>query len=142
LILPHARIIHVQRDPRDTCFSCFSQLFARGLEWSYDLGELGRYYRAYEALMEHWRRVLPEGVMLEVQYEEIVAELEPQARRILGFCGLSWDERCLNFHETRRPIWTASAAQVREPIYRTSVGRWQPYEKLLQPLLDELSRTP
>jgi tetratricopeptide (TPR) repeat protein len=141
LIVPNARIIHVRRDPRDTCFSCFAQLFAKGLEWSYDLGEVGRYYQAYEALMEHWRRALPAGVMLEVQYEEFVTDFEPQARRLIDFCGLEWDDRCFAFHKTQRPIWTASATQVREPIYRSSIGRWKPYERMLQPLFDELSRS-
>jgi tetratricopeptide (TPR) repeat protein len=138
LAMPRARIIHVRRNPIDTCLSCFSKLFVGDVPFCYDLRELGRYYRAYEDLMEHWRRVLPEGVMLDVQYEELVADFEPQARRLLAYCGLDWDERCLAFHETQRPIRTASATQVRQPIYRTSVGRWRPYREMLQPLLQEL----
>jgi hypothetical protein len=138
LALPNARIIHMRRDPIDTCLSCFSHQFGNGLEWSYELGELGRYYRQYEALMAHWRRVLPQGAMLEVQYEELVADFEPQARRILEYCGLDWDERCLAFHKTQRPVRTASAAQVRQPIYGTSVSRWRPYRQMLQPLLEQL----
>jgi Sulfotransferase family len=138
LMLPQSRIIHVRRDPLDTCLSCFSKLFAGEQPYAYDLAELGRYYRAYEALMEHWRRVLPEGVMLDVQYEELVADFEPQARRLLGYCGLEWDDRCLAFHETQRSVRTASATQVRQPIYGTSVGRWRPYREMLQPLLREL----
>ena len=138
LALPHARIVHTRRDPIDTCLSCFSQEFASGLQWSYDLGELGRFYRQYEALMEHWRRVLPAGVMLEVQYEELVADFEQQARRIVAYCGLEWDERCLAFHETQRPVRTASATQVRQPIYRSAIGRWRAYEPWLGPLLDAL----
>jgi hypothetical protein len=137
-MLPQSRIIHVRRDPLDTCLSCFSKLFAGEQPYAYDLAELGRYYRAYEALMEHWRRVLPEGVMLEVQYEELVADFEPQARRLLAYCGLEWDDRCLAFHETQRSVRTASATQVRQPIYGTSVGRWRPYREMLQPLLQEL----
>ena len=138
LALPNARIIHMRRDPVDTCLSCFSLLFVGDLPYCYDLGELGRYYRAYETLMEHWRRVLPVGVMLEVEYEEVVADTERQARQIVAHCGLEWDDACLAFHKTQRPIRTASATQVRQPIYRTSVGRWKPYQHLLQPLIKEL----
>ncbi len=137
--LPHARMIHVQRDPIDTCLSCFTHLFTEGLTWSYDLADLGREYRAYEGLMQHWRSVLPEGAMLEVRYEDFVADFEPQARRLLAYCGLDWDERCLAFHATERPVRTASATQVRQQLYRTSVGRWRRYEPWLGPLLDALS---
>ncbi len=139
LTLPNARIIHASRNAADTCFSCFSKLFASELLYTYDLGELGRYYRSYAELMEHWRRVLPRDAILEVQYEELVADFESQARRIVAYCGLPWYDRCLAFHETKRPVRTASAVQVRQPIYRTSVERWRPYAKMLQPLLDELS---
>ena len=138
LALPNARIIHLRRDPIDTCLSCFSLLFTGDHPYSYDLGELGRYYRAYETLMEHWRRVLPAGVMLDVRYEEVVADIEGQARQIVAHCGLEWDDTCLAFYETQRPIRTASVTQVRQPIYRTSVGRWKPYQHLLQPLIKEL----
>jgi tetratricopeptide (TPR) repeat protein len=137
LALPNARIIHVCRDPRDTAFSCFSILFARGHEFSYDLSELGRYFRAYQGLVDHWRDVMPE-TMLEVHYEEVVADLEPQARRIIAHCGLEWDDACLAFHRNARPVRTASATQVRQPVYRSSIGRWRPYEDALQPLLQPL----
>jgi tetratricopeptide (TPR) repeat protein len=140
LALPKARIIHARRDPVDTCLSCFSLLFASEHPYAYDLGELGRYYRSYQALMAHWRRVLPDGVMLEVRYEDVVDDLEGQGRRILAHCGLEWEDACLAFHETRRPVQTASAMQVRQPIYRTSVGRWHAYKDLLTPLLRELGR--
>ena len=138
LALPDARIIWARRDPIDTCVSCFSILFRGAQPHTYDLGELGRYYRAYEALMEHWRSVLPEGVLLEVQYEEVVDDLESQARRMVKHCGLEWGEACLAFHQTQRPVRTASVAQVRQPIYRSSIGRWRAYEHLLQPLLQAL----
>ncbi len=138
LALPNARIIWTRRDPRDTALSCFSILFAKGLEYTYDLAELGRYYRGYHSLMRHWRAVLPKGAILEVHYEEVVESLEEQARRIVAHCGLEWDERCLSFHKTARSVRTASATQVRQPIYRSSVGRWRPYEHLLQPLLQAL----
>jgi tetratricopeptide (TPR) repeat protein len=138
LALPNARIIHLRRDPVDTCLSCFSMLFAGDVPYCYNLGELGRYYRAYQMLMEHWRRVLPAGVMLEVRYEEVVADVEGQARQIIAYCGLEWDDACLDFYKTQRPIRTASATQVRQPLYRTSIGRWKPYQHLLQPLIKEL----
>jgi tetratricopeptide (TPR) repeat protein len=137
LILPNARIIHTMRDPADTCVSCFSRLFT-DLPFTYDLAELGRYYRGYHELMAHWRSVLPAGAMLDVTYEEVIDNLEEQARRLIDYCGLSWDDRCLSFHETRRPIATASNVQVRRPIYRTSLERWRRYEAYLQPLLAEL----
>ena len=138
LALPNALIFHTCRDPVDTCLSCFSALFGADQPFAYDLGELGRYYRAYSSLMEHWRAVLPEGVMLDVQYEELVGDLEPQARRIVAHCGLEWDDACLAFHKTQRLVKTASVAQVRQPIYRSSVGRWRPDGAVLRPLLDGL----
>lgn len=137
-MLPNAKIIHVKRDPVDNCVSCFTQLFRMRHDYSYDLAELGRYYADYARLMEHWRAVLPEGAFLEVQYEDIVADQEAQARRIVGYCGLEWDDACLDFHKHKRAVRTASATQVRQPIYRTSVQRWKPYEKFLDPLLEAL----
>jgi tetratricopeptide (TPR) repeat protein len=140
LALPNARLIHVRRDPVDTCLSCFSLLFAYNhVPFAYDLGELGRFYHAYAALMEHWRSVLPPGVMLEVQYEDLVADLEGQARAIVDHCGLAWEEACLAFYESRRPVRTSSLLQVRKPLYRTAVGRWRPYESFLQPLMEALN---
>jgi hypothetical protein len=137
LALPNARIIHVCRDARDTAFSCFSILFARGHEFTYDLADVGRYCGAYRRLMNHWRNVMP-GVMLEVHYEEVVADLESQARRIIAHCGLEWDERCLEFYRTERSVRTASANQVRQPIYRSSIGRWRLHKDALLPLLKAL----
>jgi Tfp pilus assembly protein PilF len=139
LALPNARIIHACRDPVDTCLSCFSILFeGAGNPFTYDLGELGRFYRAYDSLMAYWRAVLPPGLMLEVRYEEVVGELEKQARSIIAHCGLEWDDACLAFHATRRPVRTSSVAQVRKPIYHSSVGRWRPYRDQLRPLFEEL----
>lgn len=139
LALPNARIIHAVRDPVDTCLSCFSVLFTGTSQpYSYELGELGRYYHAYRQLMDHWRTILPETVMLDVNYEDIVVDFEGQVRRILGHCGLPWDNACLAFHKTQRSVRTASASQVRRPVYRSSVGRWRRYEQLLHPLLDSL----
>lgn len=138
LMLPNARIIHVRRDPIDTCLSCFSTMFATGQPHTWELAELGRYYRAYAALMQHWRDVLPPDAMLEVDYEDVVADLEREARRLVAYCGLAWDTACLRFHATERPIRTASATQVRHPVYRTSVGRARAYGDLLRPLIDAL----
>jgi tetratricopeptide (TPR) repeat protein len=138
LALPNARIISTRRDPIDNCLSCFSLLFQEGQPHLYDLAELGRYYRGYEALVAHWHKVLPAGVMLDVQYEDVVADLETQARRIVAHAGLPWNDACLKFHEVRRPVQTASASQVRKPIFTSSVGRWRPYGELLRPLLDAL----
>jgi tetratricopeptide (TPR) repeat protein len=138
LMLPNARVLHARRNPIDNCVSCFSIGFADQVKFAYDLGELGRYYRSYERLMQHWRNVLPPEAMLDVQYEEVVADIETQARRIVAYCGLEWDDACLAFHETKRPVKTASVAQVRQPIYKTSVERWRPYEKELAPLLEAL----
>jgi tetratricopeptide (TPR) repeat protein len=139
LILPNAVIIHTVRDPIDTCLSCFSTLFRLNEQLhTYGLGEIGRYYVRYQQLMMHWRRVLPQGRILDVRYEEMVGDPEGQARRILEHCGLPWDDRCLAFHQTDRPVRTASAAQVRQPIYKNAVGRWRAYEEWLGPLLAEL----
>jgi tetratricopeptide (TPR) repeat protein len=142
LILPKARIIHLRRDPLDTCLSCFSQHFANEINYAYDLKELGRYHKMYLDLMEHWRRVLPAGAMLEVQYESVVEDIETQARRILDYCGLPWDPRCIAFHETYRPVRTASVDQVRRPIYRSSLQRWKHYESQLGPLIEALASDP
>ena len=139
LILPNARIIHVRRDPVDTCLSCFSKLFTGEQGFSYELAELGRYHRAYQRLMAHWRRLVPAEIMLEVQYEDLVGDFAPQAQRIVAHCGLDWDPACLEFYKTARPVHTASMTQVRQPIYRSSVGRWRPDETQLRPLLDALA---
>jgi tetratricopeptide (TPR) repeat protein len=138
VLLPNAKIIHVQRDPVDTCLSCFTRLFATGQEWSYDLVELGRHYVNYTKIMNHWREVLPSDAFLEVRYEDVVGNLESEARRIVAYCGLEWDEACLAFHQNKRSVRTASVRQVRQPIYRTSIARWRKYEAQLQPLLQVL----
>jgi tetratricopeptide (TPR) repeat protein len=142
LALPDARIIHVRRHPIDTCLSCFSSLFTAGHLYTYDLAELGRYYRAYQEMMEHWQKTLPTGLILDVGYEDVVADLDAQARRMLAHCGLAWDDACLAFYQTKRAVSTASAAQVRRPVYATSVGRWRAYQSSLQPLLQALNIDP
>lgn len=137
LMLPRARILHIRRDPLDSLFSAYSQPFARNAQpQSYDLGELGRHYRLYAAMMAHWRRVLGEGEMMEVRYEALVEDLEGTVRQVLNFCGLPWDERCLAFHQTDRVVRTASLAQVRRKLYSSSIGRWRPFERHLGPLIE------
>lgn len=136
-ILPNAKIIHSRRHPVETCLSCYRILFAEGHQWTYDLGQLGRYYKNYWGLMKHWREQYP-GVMYEVRYEDNVADVEGQAKRLIEYLGLEWDENCLNFYNTDRPVKTASATQVRRPIYTTSTNRWRKYEKYLGPLMDEI----
>ena len=139
LALPNARIIHVQRDIIDVALSCFTTSFtAEGMAWTGDLSELGRYARGYLRLMNHWRTTLGPSEMLEVRYEDLVGDLEGEARRILTYCGLAWDERCLNFHDTKRPVRTASVVQVRRPVYRTSIGGWRDFSSQLQPFIDAL----
>ena len=138
LILPHAKIIHTVRDPVDTCVSCYSKLFTSGQHFSYELGELGRYYRCYSELMTHWRSVLPPDAMLDVSYEDVVDDIEGQARRLIDYCGLPWDDSCIDFYKTARPVKTASAVQVRRPVFRSSLQRWRKYEAGIGPLLDAL----
>jgi tetratricopeptide (TPR) repeat protein len=140
LMLPNARIIHTMRSPLDTCVSCYSKLFNKHLYYTYDLAELGRYYRRYAALMAHWRSVLPPGAMLDVCYEDVVEDLEGQARRLIDYCGLPWDGRCMSFHKSSRPVNTASAVQVRQPLFRGSLQRWRRYEASLGPLIDALAQ--
>ena len=138
-LFPNAKIIHTMRNPVDTCLSAYSKLFKDDMPHSYDLAELGRYYKKYEELMEHWRHVLPQGVMLDVQYEDVIADAETNARKIIEFVGLPWNDACLNFHTSDRPVKTASVSQVRKPIYGSSVNRWERYGDGLKPLVDALN---
>ena len=132
-ILPQAILIDARRHPMDCCFSTFKQHFAMGQTFSYDLEDLGRYYRCYLALMDHWDEVLP-GKVLHVQYEELVRNPEAGIRRLLEHCGLAFEPGCLAFHETRRSVRTASAEQVRQPLYSSAVGHWRHFEPQLEPL--------
>lgn len=138
MILPNAKIIHCRRNAADTCLSIYQHSFTAAHDYAYDLKELGHYYRGYRRLMDHWRAVLPEGTFLDVCYEDTVADQEGQTRRILDYCGLEWEDACLDFHKTERIVATASLEQVRKPMYRSSVARWKRYEKQLAPLLDAL----
>ena len=133
LILPNATIIDVRRHPMDACFSTYKQYFAEGQSFSYDLDDLGRYYRCYLALMDHWAEVLP-GKVMHLQYEALVREPESNIRRLLTHCGLPFEAACLRFHETKRPVRTASAEQVRQPMYSTGVGYWRNFAEDLEPL--------
>jgi hypothetical protein len=138
LLFPHARVIHCQRDPLDTCLSCYFLDFTGWLPFTYDLTKLGQYYQQYLRLMAHWRTALPTPV-LEVRYEDLVADKEAVSRRMIAFCGLDWDDACLAFHETDRPILTASHWQARQSIYKSSVGRWRRYEQHLGSLKQALA---
>jgi tetratricopeptide (TPR) repeat protein len=138
LMLPNARIIDARRHPLDACFSCWRQLFAKGQNFTYDLTEIGEYYVQYQRMMDHWARVLPARI-LTVQYEDVVADVGAEARRMLEFCGRPWDEGCLRFHESGRPVRTPSAEQVRQPIYDRSIGHWKRYEDRLGELLDVIA---
>lgn len=137
LILPHAKIIDARREPMACCFSGFKQLFAEGQEFTYGLEEIGRYYRGYVALMRHWDAVLP-GKVLRVQHEDVLDDLEGAVRRMLDFCGLSFEEACLDFHKTARSVRTASSEQVRRPINRAGVDQWRRFEPYLDPLKEAL----
>jgi tetratricopeptide (TPR) repeat protein len=132
-ILPNAAIIDVRRHPMDACFSAYKQHFAEGQSFSYDLTDLGRYYRCYLALMDHWDSVLP-GKVLHVQYEELVRHPEAIIRGLLAHCGLPFEAACLSFHETRRPVRTASSEQVRQPLYASGIGYWRHFAAKLEPL--------
>ena len=138
LMLPKAKIVHVRRSPLDTCLSNFTRLFGRNQFQSYDLRELGLYYRDYARVMAHWREVLPKEAFHEIQYEDLVTEPEAEVRRLLAYLDLPWDDACLAFHESKRQVRTASMTQVREPIHRGSVGRWKRYERFLGPLIEAL----
>lgn len=137
LALPGAVFINARRHPLDSCLGSFKQLFAKGQAFSYDLVDIGEYYLQYERLMEHWYSVLP-GKLLDVRYEDVVADLETQVRRILDHCGLPFEEQCVRFHETERAVKTASSEQVRQPIYSSSVNLWRNYEWQLEPLIEIL----
>nr|WP_306265971.1 tetratricopeptide repeat-containing sulfotransferase family protein [Pararhizobium sp. IMCC3301] len=140
LALPEAKVIHSYRNPIDNAFAIFKQIFGNeGHQYGYDLVELGQYHNKYRELMAHWNSLFP-GEILENRYEDMVANLESQTRKVLDFCGLEWDPNCLNFHEAERAVRTASVTQVRQPIYKGSVEKWRKYETQLQPLIRVLEK--
>ncbi len=143
MILPHAKIIDARRHPLATCVANFRNLYAHGKNQTYDLIELAEYYLLYDELMRHWDNTLP-GVVLRVQYEDVVADLEGQVHRMLEFCGLPFEENCLTYHKSARPVNTASSEQVRQPIYDSALEFWKHYERylddvkeILEPILPE-----
>ena len=136
-MLPNAKIIDARRNPMACCFSGFKQLFGDGQDFTYGLENIGRYYRAYVKLMEHWDKVLP-GFVLRVQYEDVIDDLDKQVRRILNFCGLEFEQQCIDFHKTKRTIKTPSSEQVRQPIYRSGRDQWQNFAAHLTPLQEIL----
>jgi len=142
LILPDAKIVHARRDPVDTCLSCYTKLFADQLNFTYDLTDLGRYCRDYQKLTAYWAKTLPASHFIEVDYEAVVDDIESEARRMLDFLELPWDPACLEFYRVERPVRTASVNQVRQPIYRSSSGRWRKHADSLQPLLQVLEIEP
>jgi tetratricopeptide (TPR) repeat protein len=137
LMLPNAKIIDARRHPLDSCFGCFKQHFAHGQTFSYDLMEIAEYYREYRKMMRHWHGVLP-GKVLEVRYEDMVRDQEGQTRRLLEYCGLPFEDGCLRFYETDRPVRTASSEQVRMPIYESSLDHWRHFREELAPLIEAL----
>ena len=140
--LPHARFIHVRRHPLDNCLSVYrANLKGNYFDFGYSMGQLGYYYRMYQRLMQHWRTVLPAGVMYEMDYEALVANQEDQTRRLLEFCDLDWNDACLQFNKAATVVATASVAQVRRKMYSDAVARWKHYEKHLQPLIKILGET-
>ncbi|MDH3409992.1 MAG: sulfotransferase, partial [Gammaproteobacteria bacterium] len=138
LILPNAKIIDARRYPLDSCLSNFRQLYGQGQPFTYDLTDIGEYFLEYQRMMDHWHEVLP-GRVLTVQYEDVVTDFESQVRRLLEYCELPWEDACLRYHETERPVRTASSEQVRQPVYTKSVHFWRNHEKNLGELIEVLS---
>ncbi len=137
-LMPNAKIVHIARNPFDTCLSCFTRVFERSQLHSYDQVELGRFFNNYVRLMDHWKAVLPDDAFHTVHYENLVDDIDTQARRIIAHCGLEWDDGCLEFYKGKRRVRTASVQQVRQPLYASSKAKWKKYEKQLQPLVDTI----
>jgi hypothetical protein len=138
LILPNAKIIDARRYPLDSCLGCYRQLFAKGQTFTYDLNDIGEYFLEYERMMEHWQAVLP-GRVLTVQYEALVNDVEREVHRLLDYCELPFEDACLRFYQTERPVRTASSEQVRQPIHNRSIGFWRNYEDQLGHLKEILA---
>lgn len=138
--LPYAKLIHCKRDPVATCFSCYEQPFKLVQGFSFALESAARFYNAYRRLMDHWRKVLPADTFHEVTYEDMITDQEAETQRMLDYCGLEWEDGCLEFYKTKRVVKTASVYQVRKPIYNSSLERWRNYESHLGPLLEILNK--
>jgi hypothetical protein len=136
--LPKATIVHLTRDPMDTCYAVFKTSFINAYHFSYRLDEVAEYFVAYRRMMDHWHAVMP-GVILDVRYEDLVADPEAHCRRLLAHCGLPWEHQVLDFHRSTKASTTASSAQVRRPIYRSSVQKWRNFTRELQPVLKRLA---
>ncbi len=137
---PKAKIIHVRRDPLDTCLSIYkNNITGSQFDYGHNLKELGHYYRAYEQLMAHWQQTLPTGMLIEIDYEQLVRDPEQQSKTLIDVCGLAWHADCLDFQHANNRVLTASMTQVRQPIYKRSVGTAQYYQQHLQPLIDALA---
>lgn len=137
--LPRAKIIHLTRHPMDTCYAIYKTLFKQAYPFSYDLDELANYYLKYRQLMQHWHQAMPNKI-LDVSYEALTEDFEPQCRHLIENCGLPWQDECLMFHESTAPSMTASLAQVRQPVYTSSIGRWRNYAEQLKPLVLRLEQ--
>ncbi len=138
-LLPKAHIIHVQRHPLDCCLSSYFQNFSHGVNWSFSMDTIVDYYKGYHAMIQHWHKVLPIKI-LEVRYEDLIMDTEAVSRKVINFCNLAWEQDCLDFHNTKRTVKTASVWQVRQPIYKSSQARWQRYAKHITPLQKSLAR--
>lgn len=139
MALPNAKIIHIRRGPMDACFASFKQLFADAYKHSYEQREMARHHARYFHLMQHYREQFA-GRFFEIHYEEAASDLEPNARAIINYLGLPWEDACLDFHAQKTAVTTASAVQVREPAHTRSIGRWRRYEEQLQPMVEELQK--
>jgi len=137
-LMPNAKIVHIARNPMDTCLSCFTRVFERSQLHSYDQVELGRYFNNYVRIMNHWHQLLPEGSFHTVHYEDLIDDIDLEARRIIDHCGLEWDDACLEFYKGKRRVRTASVQQVRQPLYTSSKGKWKKYEAHLKTLLETI----
>jgi len=138
LALPNAKIIHAMRDPMDSCFSNYSRLFRDDMRFTYSQETIGNHYKSYHTIMEHWKKVLPNDFICDMQYEEMVDDTEKEAKRLTSFLGLEWDPNCLKFYDNKRNVKTASMMQVRKPIYKTSLARWKNFAKHLKPLYNKV----
>ena len=141
LLFPDAKVIHCVKNPMDACFSCYRRYFNHGQNFSYDLSELVRYYKAYSNLMAHWEKVLPLDIH-RLSYEALVRDQRGTLQELMAFCELDWEDSCLEFHKSTRVIHTASRYQVRQPLYQSAIDAWTVFEKELKPLQEMLGELP